>query len=104
MSIGDIIKRNVGTIGISSSALALGGATGYFIGRRKSKSKKYKSSSNKKKTFKKKVKRGSNKQYFRKGHQRKGGRTVHYTSTGQPYIKLKNGQARFIKKSKKTKR
>jgi len=31
---------------------------------------------------------------------RKGGKNVYYTKTGQPYIKLASGQARFIKRSK----
>jgi len=52
----------------------------------------------KKKTVKKKAKKtgfGTEAQY-----NRKGGKDVFYTKTGQPYIKDKNGRARFIKKSK----
>ncbi len=59
------------------------------------KRKYYKKSSSKKRRSKKKG-YGTSKQYARKG-----GKTVHRTKNGQPYIILNDGRARFIKKSKR---
>ena len=62
------------------------------ISKKKSKAKATKKS----KTLGKSKKRhyGSNRQYSKRG-----GKTVRYTKTGQPFIILKSGKARFIKKS-----
>jgi len=74
-------------------------------------SKKKKRRSKKRTTIKKKKKtshsrkRSSTKRRKKKSsfgtakqYKRKGGKAVHYTKTGQPYIILKSGKARFIKR------
>jgi len=61
---------------------------------RRSTSRRRKSSKRSRRSLRRRSKKrfGTAKQYARKG-----GKTVYYTKNGQPYIKLKNGQARFVK-------
>lgn len=50
------------------------------------------------KIYGKKGKYYSRKPLRKAGAKRRGGKKIYYTKNGQPYIKLKSGKARFIKR------
>lgn len=84
------IKENIGTIGAGVGGLALGGTVGYLAGR----------ASNKRKKSKRRAKSKSSRKrsHSYKGHKYTSHRRIHYTKTGQPYLILASGKARFISK------
>lgn len=84
------IKENIGIIGAGAGGLALGGTVGYLAGR----------SSSKRKSSKRKSKSKSSRKRVHKyrGHRYTSHRRIHTTKTGQPYIILASGKARFISK------
>ena len=87
-----------------AGGVVLAGAAAYGVSKLLKKKKKAKKKGSKKKA-KKRAKKGSRKRSRGKKHYgtskqyaRKGGKVVHRTKNGQPYIILANGRARFIKR------
>jgi membrane protein YqaA with SNARE-associated domain len=88
-------------IGIASGSALLGGVAGYVLGNRTKKR-----TTKRRRTSRAKVSRKSNRSNKKRRYpqtQRKRKDTSHrrirYTKNNQPYIILKSGKARFIKKS-----
>jgi hypothetical protein len=86
----DFLKNNIGTIGAGVGGLALGGVVGYAAARRRNKRKKSKRRSSGRSVRKRTT--------ARKRHHYTSKRRIHRTKTGQPYIILASGKARFISK------
>lgn len=107
-----ISKNPLTSVAVAATGGALVGAAATYIATRKKKKKK-KSSGKKKKKKSKSPKRSTRRSTRRKtarrrkgygseaSYKRKGGKSVKYTKTGQPYIILSNGRARFVKRSKR---
>jgi len=86
----DLIKSNLGTIGAGVGGAALGAVIGAAIAR-----SYYKRKTKRKAT---KAVRARRKGRKKKPHNYTSHRRIHRTKTGQPYIILASGKARFIKK------
>jgi hypothetical protein len=94
------IKSNLGLIGAGVGGAALGGVLGYAAGvktRSSKKRRKYKGASRERRIYVRKKGRrytphtaGKRKDTSRK--------RIRYTKNGQPYLILRSGKARFIKK------
>lgn len=106
----DYIKANTGQIlagtGILATGAVVGGAVGYAIGKRKTKKKakkkkKKRTSKLRNSKYSSKRRRKSSGSYARTAGKRRDRSTkrIRMTKTGQPYVILANGRARFIKKS-----
>jgi len=112
-------KTVLGYLGAGVGGLAIGGAVGYLAGKKSAKKKRTSSSKNKRQKNRRSgsgrardrryISKQKHEQYYLKAHpkRRKTGRyyksgsrsgKVKYTKNGQPYIILKSGKARFIKK------
>lgn len=94
------LKSNIGLIGAGVGGAALGaGVVGAAVAvRRKKRRKSVKATHRRKKS--RSHRRARVKHTKRTSHKR-----IHYTKTGQPYIILRSGKARFIKrKSARTSR
>ena len=98
-----VITENPFASGLVGGAIA--GATAGALVTSAVKNRKKRKSSKKKKAYSHKRKRRSNKQKRRytphtAGKRRdRSSKRIRHTKTGQPYIILKSGKARFIKKS-----
>jgi len=102
----DYLQANTGKVlagaGILAGTAVVGGAVGYAIAKRKTKKKaKKKKKSKVRASGKRKRKRQSSGSYARTAGKRRDRSTkrIRMTKTGQPYVILANGRARFIKKS-----
>lgn len=96
-----IFDSDLKSVAFGAGGAVLGGTLGYIAGRA-SKRKKRKRTT--------KAKNRKKRTYHRKGRYRKTPHTagkrrdrsmrrIRYTSNGQPYVLMKSGKARFIKKS-----
>ena len=91
---------------LSAGAAAIAVGTGIVVTSKllkkkpKKKTPKKKPSSKKKSSSKKKKSKSKSGYGTEAAYNRKGGKKVYYTKNKQPYIKLANGQSRFIKKSR----
>lgn len=96
-----VVKSNAGTIIAGGTGLAVGaalGASAVALTRRK-KAKKNKRTS-KRKSYSRKKRKRRNKYARTAGKRRNTSRKrIRMTKNGQPYVILKSGKARFIKKS-----
>lgn len=107
ISIGSItgaISNNPFTsVGVATAGGAVLGATatGLIVSAKAKKKTRRKKKSTKRKTTSKKRKTKKARKSFRKTRKRKAtsSKRIRMTKTGQPYIILANGRARFIKKS-----
>jgi len=94
------VKSNLGAIGIGASSLVAGAAIGAtassLLRKRKSKSRRRRTS----RPIRRKRATGTRKRKRPTASRKRTVSTkrIHYTKTGQPYIKLRSGKARFIKK------
>lgn len=88
-----------GGIGLATGAI-LGAATTAAVLGSSSGTKKRKSSSKKKSSSKRRSKKRNKRKYYPESRGKKfSRRKIRTTKTGQPYIILASGKARFIKKS-----
>lgn len=94
----DNLKAGLALGGAGMAGLALGGAMGYYAGKRSSKKKK-KSKSSSRKSHSKRRKGKQRKPYTAGKRRDTSTRRIRYTKNNQPYIILRSGKARFIKKS-----
>lgn len=96
-------KQALGIIAAGTAGAAVGGTLGYAAGKRSSKKRKASKRSTRsyRKKSTRKVSRRSKPKYARTAGKSKDRSTkrIRMTKTGQPYIILKSGKARFIKKS-----
>jgi Flp pilus assembly protein TadB len=105
----NFIKDNVGAIAAGVGGLAVGGTVGYLAGAASSSKKRR--TRKKSKSVSKRKRNYSSKRYKKSKGKRKrytphtagkrkdrSHRRIRQTSTGQPYIILANGRARFISK------
>jgi hypothetical protein len=103
----DLNDLKAGAIG-AAVGLIVGGTAGYLVGRRKkkskssSKSKKRRASSSKSKKRRKGSRRSRSRRRYtpHTAGKRKdrSTRRIRYTKNGQPYVLMRSGKARFIKK------
>ena len=110
-------RTALGYVGVGAVGVALGATGGYLLGKRVAKKKRtYKNRSKRKGTARSRSGRSRDRLYISKqkheqrylrthpkrrktGKYYKSKRTGrHYTKNGQPYIILKSGKARFVKK------
>jgi hypothetical protein len=107
----DFIQQNIGKIGIGAGALAVGTGAGLAIGStlgggsksRKKTTKKKKSSKRRLTPLQKRRKKiiarkGRQTPYTARGGKDRSTRRIRYTKRGQPYVLMKSGKAKFIKK------
>jgi hypothetical protein len=92
----EAVALGAGTLALAGTGAAI---TGFMLSRRKKTRKKAKKKTTKRKTTRKK--RKPQPKYARTAGKAKdrSTRRIRMTKTGQPYIILKSGKARFIKKS-----
>jgi membrane protein YqaA with SNARE-associated domain len=96
----DFVKSNLGTIGAGVGGAVVGGAIGYGLGTHKTKKKNKKNKRTTRKANKKRTKRSFRKTPHTAGKRKDTShRRIRYTKTGQPYVILASGKARFIKKT-----
>lgn len=88
------VKKSIGALGIGLGGAGIGATLGYIAGKR-SNSKKKRSRRVKNKASRKRRAHNSRR---RKKHHYTSHRRIHKTKTGQPYIILPSGKARFISK------
>lgn len=96
----DGLSRNVGTIAAGLGGVAAGSVIGYTVASRshKKKTKKHRKTSHAKHYGK--LRKSRRRKYsYSKRNKRVSHKRIHYTKTGQPYVILSTGKARFIKKS-----
>jgi len=100
-TISGFIKNNMGILGAGVGGLAAGGLVGYAAGRASSPTKKRKGTkaAARKKVSYKRRKSGQRKPYTAGKRKDTSHKRIRFTKNNQPYIILKSGKARFIKKS-----
>jgi hypothetical protein len=99
----NFVKSNIGTIGAGAAGIGigavLGGSAVYALTKSRKKSKR--KSVRKRNTKNRRSKTRKKKYYPRTAGKRKDRSTkrIRFTKTGQPYVLMASGKARFIKKS-----
>ena len=84
----------------AGTAITVGGiAVGVVAASRKKKSKKRKSKNSRKRTSKNRRRKKQKKPYTAGKRKDRSTKRIRYTKNNQPYVILKSGKARFIKKS-----
>lgn len=94
------IKSNMGTIGSTAAGAGIGLGAGYFLGKKSGSKKRKHAKSKKRKSSSHSSSHKRRRRTPRTAGKRKDRSTkrIRYTKTGQPYVILRSGKARFIKK------
>lgn len=103
--LGGFLKENPLATSIGAGVVALG-ATGIIIASSRKKAKKRTNRISRRKATKGRTKRIKHRtsttgKLRRHKTKHRGGKAIHFTKKGQPYIILATGKARFIKKTKR---